>query len=190
MSTGLVGSGTILPYAHLRAFIVQFISENQYGLFDPNDDRDLSEVARRCSAHVMLQLGGHATPTKRDENDDGLSMVIAAQISRLEMMKAYIGEALKALKDSQGDSAISTAPTLRSVWHKYGLSPDLDSAKLYGMGVHRHSVQALAPIFEPLEKMLDANVKDLSELAAAMPTEGEDDDDNEVDKEAMELDSA
>lgn len=164
VNAGLVAGHVVLPYTHLRAFIVQYIHEIETDKFDPDDEEASSSAALRCSIHVSHQLGSNPRFLDREAEVEGITLILDGQKKAMEHINTYISVAVDALKDSQGDSAIGTAPTLPQIWQKYGLSPDLDSAKMYALGVHRHNVQALRAILGPVETMLKENCEQLEKL--------------------------
>ncbi|ETN36977.1 uncharacterized protein HMPREF1541_07965 [Cyphellophora europaea CBS 101466] len=170
MSAGIVGSKIVLPYAHTRAFIVDFLRRLEALEFNPDDSAELNEAVVRCRDHVRYQIGGKSSYVEpASEPGDVVRGVLHAEIHKLQSFRTFTHDSIQALKDSQGDSAISTAPTLPQIWTKYGLSPDVDSAKLYAMGVHRHNVEALRCILRPLEQMIDDHCKIMQELSASLP---------------------
>ena len=70
---------------------------------------------------------------------------------------------------SQGCHAASTAPTLPHVWSKFGVSPDMDSAKLFGTHIYRFNVQALSKTMQPVREALEKHVELLEKLRISLP---------------------
>jgi len=131
-------------------------------------DLHLNDAVLRCATHVRLQLGGKPKFTERPAELEGINLVLDGQMKNLKDFIDYIHNSITALKDSQGGGVISSAPTLPQIWAKYGTAPDLDSAKLYAIGVHRHNVDAVSKILGNLEVMLDENCKHLEKLKSSL----------------------
>ncbi|EXJ57121.1 hypothetical protein A1O7_07465 [Cladophialophora yegresii CBS 114405] len=174
INKGLANSKAILPYCHLRAFIVQCVHEMR--MFEEDD---IAHVIVRCVNHVRLQIGGKPTFVERQAGHDGLSLILAGQQQKMQDFLAYARQSITALKDSQGNSVVATAPTLPQIWTKYGVSPDLDTAKAFATAIHRHNVEALATILAIFEKLLKGNCDHLEKLRMSIPPVEPDEDGDE-----------
>jgi hypothetical protein len=95
---------------------------------------------------------------------NGFRSFLAAEAVKLKEFSELVRLTTEALKDSQGSHAASTAPTLPQVWSKFGASPDMDSAKLFGTHIHRFNVQALSKTMQPVGEALEKHVELLDKL--------------------------
>ncbi len=147
---------------------------------------NIAHVVVRCADHVRLQLGGKPAFVERQAGLEGLGLILDGQTQKMQDFIAYVRLSITALKDSQGNSSIATAPTLPQIWAKYGVSPDLDSAKAFATGVHRHNVEALRVILTLFEALLVQNSDALAKLKKSIPPVEADEEDvvpAEVDEE-------
>ena len=108
---------------------------------------------------------------ERQGEIDGLGLILDGQAKKLQDCVSYIHHSITALKNSQGDSTIATAPTLPQLWSQYGVAPDMDAAKCYATGIHRHTVWSMSVILAPLEEILLQNIHHLQKLKNSIPAD-------------------
>lgn len=115
-------------------------------------ETDLPASANVIRDHVFLQIG--TAPTLAERESDGFRASLAADIAQL--------------KNSQGDHAVATAPTLPCSWSKFGSSLAVDSAKLFAVHLHRLNVQALSEAMDPIHVALESHT-DILEVLRQSP---------------------
>lgn len=162
MSTALCESKTVLEHRLLRAFVVEFIKELRR-----NSEIELPALATATREHVLLLMG--PVPVHAEVESNGFRSFLAAEAAKLKEISELVRLTTEALKDSQGGHAASTAPTLPQVWSKFGASPDMDSAKLFGSHIHRFNVQALSKTMQPVREALEKHVELLDKLRRSLP---------------------
>ena len=162
MSTALCESEIVLEHRLLRAFVVDFIRELRR-----SSEIDLPALATAAWEHVLLQMG--PVPVHAEVKPNGFRSFLAAEAAKLKEFPELVRLTTEALKDSQGSHAASTAPTLPQAWSKFGASPDMDSAKLFGTHIHRFNVQALSKTMQPVREALEKHVELLDKLRISLP---------------------
>lgn len=162
MSTALCESEVVLEHRLLRAFVVDFIRELRR-----SSEIDLPALATGAWEHVLLLMG--PVPFHVEVKPNGFRSFLAAEAAKLKEFSELARRTIEALKDSQGDHAASTAPTLPHAWSKFGASPDVDSAKLFATHIHRFNVQALSQTMQPVREALETHVELLEKLRISLP---------------------
>ncbi|KAH4362901.1 hypothetical protein HBH99_255990 [Parastagonospora nodorum] len=150
----------ILPYMHIRPFVVAYIYHTRV---DPQITEDGALVIQTLQM-VQLQSGMKPQPPPMVPGDS-IRTLIHTMAESLQQVLDHSIEQNKSVAESQGNAVVADA--LPKVFEKWGTTFDVEVTKVYGAQVFRYLAYMVLPaVTKDLHKALKARISMFRALEA------------------------
>ncbi|KAH0544430.1 hypothetical protein FGG08_001457 [Glutinoglossum americanum] len=152
LANGLRQGKVTLEYRLIRGVLVDWkrrCQERGAGF------KDLAEAVLSTRKYVLLQIG-EILPSSKSIKSDAVTAFVKCEADYLRSLTEYGKRFAEALKDSQGNQTV--ALDLPAIWANFKDKPDVDSARLYAINVHRYSVTQMMAKDQAIGQKLNGHV--------------------------------
>ena len=177
-----------VPYSHARMFLVicnRHCFETIESLIFTTDEEfeeAYLNIAKKTTAEIDL-LVGEASPPTANASQSNIVTLCESTANTFAGIADLVDKKLSHLKTAQAGSD-RVAASIPQLWEGLGSSFETDSAKLFGLGLHKFSVQGVSRIFDDVTKKLRTSADYFRELGEkSKEVEDEESGDDEEDDE-------
>ncbi|KAI9764332.1 MAG: hypothetical protein M1839_005963 [Geoglossum umbratile] len=162
LANGLRQGKVTLEYRLIRGVLVDWKRRCQER---GNGFKDLAEAVLSTRKYVLLQIG-EIPPSSKSIKSDAVIAFIKCEADYLRSLAEYSKRYAEALKDSQGNQTVVL--DLPAIWANFKDKPDVDSARLYAVGVHRYSVTQVMVKDQAIGQKLNGHVISLDRFLESL----------------------
>jgi len=173
LGNALRAADLTIEYRLVRFFLVYFVDSLHSTIQHP-DEESCVLWAKEAHRLARLAVGSPDKEPLEVKNRDFLAYVdamIRAQKGLLKRLELHT----EALKKSQGDGAVPH--NIDSIWERFKVKPDIDSAILAATSYHRYNVAQIVLRDEDISKGMEELAAQLKELSEALKEQDDEEDD-------------